>query len=363
MTALSKYQRLEAPGIWRPGPGAQRRDVMVVLGKASLTLMDSRTDSVLAHWSLPAIERLNPGARPALYGPGRAVDGDRVGEDGGDGAEGESLELDDALMVEALEAIESALRPPGRRGWLRRGVGAGSVVLVALLALFWLPPALIDHTAGIVPQASRAQIARTVIDTLPDNAPGAAVCAHPGGRQALATLRARVLGGSHRALAIAGVPGFEATHLPGQVILLGADLLARLDSPEALAGYLIAEDASARAEDPLRDILRHAGFRATLTLLTTGSLPEGALANYLPVRLAAGPARPDPAALAGRLAAEGLPLAPYADALGADAASADLVRQAEALRGQAVEPNSSQDPAGRLLGDGEWLMLQAVCDG
>ncbi len=360
MTALTKYQRLEAPGIWRPGPGAQRRDVVAVLGKASLTLMDSRTDSVLAHWSLPAVHRLNPGVRPALYGPGKVAES-RDGD--GDGAEGESLELDDALMVEALESIDRALRPPARRGWLRRGVGAGSVALVALLAVFWLPPALVDHTAGIVPQASRAQIARAVIDTLPADAPGAGVCAHPGGRQALATLRARVLGGSHRALAIAGVPGFEATHLPGQVIVLGADLLARLDSPEALAGYLIAEDEAAQAEDPLRDILRHAGFRATLSLLTTGSLPAGALAGYLPARLAAGPARPDPAALAGRLAADGLPVAPYADALGANPARAELARQAEALRTQAITPNPAQEPAGRLLGDGEWLMLQAVCDG
>ena len=70
-TALKKYQKLESPGLWREAPELQRREVVVAFGEASLTLSDPRTDSALSHWSLPAVERLNPGETPALYSPGR----------------------------------------------------------------------------------------------------------------------------------------------------------------------------------------------------------------------------------------------------------------------------------------------------
>lgn len=328
----------------------QRRDVAVVLGNSSLTLLDSRTDTVLAHWSLPAVQRLNPDQRPALYCPATAH-----GEQDSDAEEGETLELDDPLLIEALEAINKALNPPERRHWLRGGIGAASLALVVLASVFWLPPALIDHTAGIVPPAGRAQIARAALDTLPASFQGARVCTHAGGRQALATLRARILGGTYRAVAISGVPGFEAAHLPGQLILLGEGLLSRLDTPKALAGYLLAEEHAARSHDPLRAVLRHAGIRATLSLLTTGHLPDRALDGYLARRLTHSPARPEPEAFAAALTALGLSARPYADAMGTDGAA---LIEAQA----AMPPGEAIEPAGRLLGDGEWLMLQAICD-
>ena len=60
MTVLAKYQRLEAEGIWRADPEAQRQDVIVAIGEATLTI-SAANGTALAHWSLPAIERLNPG--------------------------------------------------------------------------------------------------------------------------------------------------------------------------------------------------------------------------------------------------------------------------------------------------------------
>ena len=61
MTALKKYQKLESPGLWRDAPEAQRREVVVAFGEASLVLSDPRTGSALSHWSLAAVHRLNPG--------------------------------------------------------------------------------------------------------------------------------------------------------------------------------------------------------------------------------------------------------------------------------------------------------------
>lgn len=66
MTALDKYVRLESGGLWRADANAQRRDVGISFGDATLVIADTAGRPV-AHWSLPAITRLNPGTRlPSL---------------------------------------------------------------------------------------------------------------------------------------------------------------------------------------------------------------------------------------------------------------------------------------------------------
>jgi hypothetical protein len=108
MTALSQYERLEASGLWRASPDEQRREVIISLGDATLTITDMR-DIALTHWSLAALERANPGKLPAIYHP--------------DGDPGETLELDETA-TEMLDAIERLRRHIDRRRpkpWRLRG--------------------------------------------------------------------------------------------------------------------------------------------------------------------------------------------------------------------------------------------------
>lgn len=104
MTALTQYQRLEATGLWRESDEAQRREVVVSMGEASVTISDF-TERALAHWSLAAIERATPrGEIPAIYHP----DGDpretlELGEDARDMAE---------AIDRVLRAIERGRRIP-----------------------------------------------------------------------------------------------------------------------------------------------------------------------------------------------------------------------------------------------------------
>ncbi len=340
MTALEKYARLEGPGVWRAGPEEQRRDVTVALGEASLVISDARSGHALSHWSLPAVQRLNRGSRPAIYAPDS--DGD-----------GETLELEDALLIEALETIRTALSPRPPLRWLRLGVSAGVVALL-LAGMFWLPGVLTARTAVIVPPATRTQIGREALDTLTESAAGERVCADPEGRQALATLRNRVLGSEWRISVVAGVPGLEAAHLPGKLLVLGEGLVTRLDSPEALAGWLAAEALAERATDPLLDVLDYAGVRATLALLTTGHLPTDSLRGYAMTRLTRPAALPRADALGDWL--EGLGIAPTSYALSLPQ-SREALAQALADR---PSPPALRD-AERLLSDGEWLTLQAIC--
>ena len=95
MTALKKYQKLECSGLWRESAVGQRREVIANLGETSLILADPKRDTALAHWSLPAVKRLNPGEMPALFAPGPS--------------DGETLEIDDHDMIAALETVRAAM--------------------------------------------------------------------------------------------------------------------------------------------------------------------------------------------------------------------------------------------------------------
>lgn len=339
MTALEKYARLEGAGVWRAAPDEQRRDVVVSLGDASLIIAEARSGTVLSHWSLPAVQRLNRGNKPAVFAP-------EADEDG------ETVEIDDALLIEALETIRAALAPrqPLRR--LRLVLATGAVVLT-VAAGTWLPQILVDRTASSVPPAMRAQIGRDALDGLMVSPAGERLCANPEGRQVLATLRSRVLGTDWRVSVVGGVPGFEIAHLPGHLMVLGQDLIERLDSAEALAGWMLAESLASEAHDPLLDALNFAGIRATFTLMTTGTLLEGSLSGFAAENFGRPTVFPDAEAVADRL--EALQQSPTAYALSLPERAAGL---AEAL---ADQPSAQTRPQRRLLSDGEWLTLQEVC--
>ena len=164
MTALNQYQRLEAAGTWREKPGATPREIVVSLGDATLVLTDLKTDVPLSHWSLPAVMRLNPGESPARYAPGPD--------------DAEMIELDDPLMISAIEKVHhviAANRPPaGRlRGWMLLLAAIAMVVAGA----FWVPPALLRHAADIAPPAQRAEIGRMILSDIEKSVGGA--CSRP----------------------------------------------------------------------------------------------------------------------------------------------------------------------------------------
>lgn len=337
MTALKKYQKLESPGLWRETPQAQRREVIVNFGEASLTLADPRTETALSHWSLPAVERMNPGETPALYTPGS----DAL----------ESLEIDDRDMIAALETVRGALaqaRP--RPGALRGGLLFGGMAFVLGLGLAFVPGALIDHTAAMVPPATRAEIGRMALADLARVT--GAPCSDPSGQAALATLSARLFGANPPTLYVLRDGPVKALHLPGNLIALHASLIEQNDSGEVAAGFALAEAERALEADPLIPLLQHAGLRATFGLLTTGSLRPDAVEGYAETLLRA-PSEPlSSEPLLARFTAAEVPSSPYAYAADPSGESVLGLIEADPF------PQGSPRP---VLADGDWISLQAIC--
>lgn len=327
VTALSDYQRLEAIGLWRQGE-SRAREVVVALGEATLTLRDPASDMALAHWSLPAVVR-----RGSAFAPGPDSD--------------ETLQIDDADMLAALDRVGRAVARVRPRPHRARRLVAGAAVLAALAGVVALAPGVIvSQTAGAVPAAERAAITRAV---LADLAPLTGVpCTGPAGQTALAGLAGRLFGAGGPGILILRDGLAHPAALPDGTVLLPASLI-RGPAPQALAGAALA--AATSQGDPLVPVLHHAGTWATLRLMIRGALPAASLAGYGEAFLRS-PAPPDdlPALLAA-MAAAGVAPAPYGwwrDPTGETALPL-------------IEADRSAGRPPPVMSDGDWQAIRAIC--
>ncbi|WP_439154233.1 hypothetical protein [Yoonia sp.] len=334
MTALEKYVRLESDGLWRAGSDAQRRDVTVSFGDATLVMSD-HSGRPLSHWSLPALLRQNPQAHPAVYAP--------------DEDASETLEIADELMIDAIEQVRAALgktRP--KPGKLRHLITAGFAALIVAIAVFWLPGALTRQTLAVVPMSKRVEIGATVLGHIQRET--GTVCRHPAGVTAAGRLVTRLLGtGSNaRIVVLPGLPQGAAA-LPGGIIALDRTLLEQADDPAIVAGYILSARSARFRVDPLEQILQSAGLRVTFRLLTTGDLPSEVLQAHAARVIAGEAARPDAATLRTAFAAAQVPVAPY--------------NAVATVRGDTLAPDTvTQTALPLILRDDEWVSLQNICN-
>ncbi|MEO1640379.1 MAG: hypothetical protein AAFU41_14155 [Pseudomonadota bacterium] len=336
MTALDKYVRLESGALWRATPEAQRRDVTISFGDATLVIADG-AGRPLAHWSLPALIRQNPEEMPAIYTP--------------DEDASELIEIADETMVEAIEEVRAALekqRPhPGKlRLWLALGVLAVSV----LLAVFWLPGALTRQTLAVVPEPKRVAIGQTILANMTTQTGG--VCQTDRAEAAAQRLAVRLFGPQTSARIVV-LPNLAAASvaLPGGIFALDAGVLQSADDPAVAAGFVLAAQAALKKETPLAGVLDRAGLGATFRLLTTGEV-QPQIMQAEAVR-ALSPAEVPTDVLQDLMVASQIPQAPYLAALDAQTGSM---------------PNLGPDPLEGteiplILNDSDWVSLQNVCNG
>ncbi|MBR9653123.1 hypothetical protein [Thalassovita aquimarina] len=339
MTALTKYQRIEASGLWRATPEDQRREVIVSIGDATLMISDLR-DRALTHWSLPALVRVNPGDWPAIYHP--------------DGDPGETLELteDESEMVAAIEKLRQAIerrRPkPGR---LRTVMMAASLASVLAVGVFWLPGAMIDHALSVVPEVKRQQIGQRLLADI-ERVAGPA-CNAAGSRPALDRLARRLTGDGLR-LNVVQTSVFDAAMLPGNLMVLSSSLFEDYEEPDVAAGHIIAERLRAREIDPLERLLSESGMFSSLRLLTTGRLPDEVLKAYAETLLTRPATDLSSEVLLNGFNEAGVKSTPYAYALDVSGEATLPLIEADPFPGQAPSP---------VLSDSDWIRLQGICEG
>jgi len=341
MTALTQYQRLEASGLWRPAPEAQRTEVIVSIGDATLVISDMQ-ERALTHWSLAAVERANPGKRPAIYHP--------------DGDPGETLELGESEkdMIAAIEKLRSGIRRrrphPGR---LRLLILLAVLALVAMAGVLWLPQVLRAHAVTVVPEVKRAEIGAALMRHI-QRVTGPP-CSTPEGRAALDRLARRIpapTGPGHLVVMRDGVR--STVHLPGSTILIGRGLVEDHDEPDVVAGYLVAARLRQQSHDALADLLQKSPVWASFKLMTTGDLSEDTLRDYAETILTHPLAPLTTETLLEGFTGWSVRAAPYAYAR--DISGETTVGLIEA------DPFVGQTPPS-VMDDADWLRLQAICGG
>ncbi|MCR9145616.1 MAG: hypothetical protein NXH74_00280 [Rhodobacteraceae bacterium] len=339
MTALQEYQRIEAAGLWRASPDAQRLDVIVSIGEATLTISDLR-DRPLAHWSLAAVERANPGETPAIYHP--------------DGDANETLELpaDEHAMIAAVEKLCKAIgrrRPHPAR--LRLTMLMASLAATVAVLTWWLPDALRDHAVTVLPEVKRAEIGRAIRREI-ETATGP-LCTTREGEIALTRLASRLpaeAGPGRIAVLRSGAK--PDIPLPGGTVLINRRLIEDYEEPDVMAGHVVAARLRARDHDPLQRLLAQASLLDVARLLTSGKLPPEILQDHARNLLVTPAQRLDDQTLLAGFHEWAVRSAPYAYAM--DVTGETTLGLIEA------DPYASEIPP-PLLNDADWLQLQGIC--
>ena len=337
MTALTEFSRLESGGLWRASPDNQRREVTVSLGNATLVILDS-ADRPLTHWSLPAVERMNAGERPALYTP--AADGT------------ETLEISDDLMISAMEKVRKTVNSRRYRPGRLRNLGLLVTTAIMMgITVFWLPNALIREAQNVVPSVQRAEIGATLLGHI-QRITGQ-TCRNPLGTQALEVLHTRALGPDAGGQVFVVPSGPDtAIYLPGGLIVINRDLIEDTEDPSAVGGHIIAAAAQLRIQDPLEALLKNSGIRTTFTLLTQGEIAPEALRNYAETLFANPPQRVNDTILLEMFTNAQLPTTPYAFAVDVTGETTLNLIEADPMQGR---------PVREMLTDTEWISLQGIC--
>lgn len=336
MTALSDFERLECLGLWRASADAQRQDVIVSVGDATLTLSDSN-GTAIAHWSLPAVERVNPGKRPALFRPGEDAT--------------ELLELTDDTLIQAIKKVQNAIerrRPhPGR---LRFTLVTGLVVLIAAFVIFWLPGAMIKYTAAVVPESKQVTIGENLLANI--QRISGQPCTSPLGQQALGQLKTRLLGDGEGRIVVLASGVQTVQHLPGHLILLNRSLVEDYENPDVVAGYILIEDLRAQQASPMLQLLKSVGLMSSFRLLTTGNIPDAALENYAETLITSEPSDLANADILARFNDAAVPSTPYAYALDISGETTISLIEADPVPAELAKV---------VLDDSAWVGLQGIC--
>ncbi|MFO6462988.1 hypothetical protein ACK8OR_01235 [Jannaschia sp. KMU-145] len=329
MTALDGLDRFETTALWRETADAQRREVYVAIGEAELVVQD-RAGVALSHWSLPALDRINPGEVPARYRPAP-------------GAE-EELEIAEPEMIAALDRVSDAVEMGRRRPGALRRVTVGLVAgLVVGTLLMWLPGALRDHAANVMPAPQREQIGERMLMGLTQLT--GPPCGTILGDEALANLATRLSPTANIRVAVLRDLPQPALALPGGLIALSDTVLVTQDDPEVAAGHLLAAIVTARLAPPIQRFLAGLGPIDLTRLLGSGAVPDDAIDAHVESLLLSEAPLATTETLRAGFAAARLPWPAFAAHAGLD-------------RGEA--PLTELPP---IIDDTTWQSLREICDG
>ena len=334
MTALKEYDRLECTGLWRSGPAEQRREVAVSFGEATIVLTDMQ-NRPLAHWSLAAIVLKKHSGNKVILRPGSDS--------------GESLEISDRTMLEALTKVQKAIersRPhPGR---IRLILTLATVVVVGIVAAIWGPQAVISYASTVLPEVKRVQLGDALAQRIGQLA--GPYCSSPEGFNSAQQLTDRL--NTNKTLHLLILPGQRKLPiiLPGGKVILFENMVTASNDPAVTAGYILLALAAYEQEGSLQKYLERAGPLISLNLVASNDLSYTQIDQLAKITLSQ-PLTPPPQTTL-------LSFFTTAKISSGSFARVKAITKVEGLISEDPFPSGSSYP---VLADGAWLGLKAIC--
>ncbi|OUS04498.1 hypothetical protein A9Q96_16315 [Rhodobacterales bacterium 52_120_T64] len=256
MTAIEKYTRLEALGQWREVPDQSPREVVVSFGNASLVLSELN-ENPLCHWAMAATCRLSLDGSKAIYTP------DTEGF--------ETLEIDDAEMVEAIAQVSRAVVATERKtSWFHWVFLA--MATAAIGSAFYATPSLLRGQAARMtgPESAR-KLGSDMVTTL-----GIDICRAPRADVVRELFQSRVFLES-RALLLIARHQQHSSVFPGGIVVIGGDALQAMRTPNDLAD--LTTTLLAQSDLALEKLFEGSSTRELFEYITSGKLADERLAQ------------------------------------------------------------------------------------
>lgn len=256
MTALEKYTRLEAVGIWKETPTSDPVEVLVSFGDATLLLTDFQ-ETPLTHWALAATSCVKSSGESAMYTP------DTEGF--------ETLEIDNPQMVRAIAQVSRSQAMKRRNPPVLRWLVIGALVTLLVYTVYAAPSALRAQAIRMTSADSARNLGAEMLATL-----NLQICDQKRGSDAQKILMSRLFPSGEASLIIAkNAP--DGAIFPGGTLVVGNNLLQTLQTPDQLAvwmQFMIQSDANIDAVDRL---FEGSEFKPLLSYVTSGQLPDDRL--------------------------------------------------------------------------------------
>lgn len=251
MTAIEKYTRLEALGQWKESPDHPAREVIVSFENATLVL-SNLDEKPLCHWAMAATFRISLDGSKAIYTP------DTEGF--------ETLEIDDAQMVDAIAQVSSATatgqtRTPWLR-WVFLLLFVGAITAIAFAA----PTLLRGQAVRMTGPESARKLGTDMISTL-----GVQICREPRADAARELFLSRVFPDANTVLIFAKNQP-QSGSFPGGVVLIGGQTLQQLQSPDGLADLVTT--LNNRSNDRVEQLFKTSSLKELFDYITSGKLSD-----------------------------------------------------------------------------------------
>ena len=334
MTALKKYDRLECTGLWRSHLTAQKREVVLSFGKATLVLTDTQ-NRALSHWSLAAVEVQKGKMGQATLRPGLDAE--------------ESIEITDKVMLEALLKVKkeiSQTRPhPGK---LRLIIGIVILATISLGTIFFGPQAFVSYASKVLPDAKLLQLTEALGERIGQLA--GPYCKNPEGNIAAQKLTKRLKSKNLRQISVLPGRRDKAIVIPGGMVILFENMINTTNNPEVTAGYILSALADYEYEEPVQLHLSKVGFPVSLGLIMSNQLSKPQIDKLAKNALALLPNPASNKTLLDSFRTAKVSSTPFARMLNNEA-SVYLISN---------DPFPKKSP-NLILPDGAWLGIQSIC--